>query len=231
VGGCIDGAAGRTCNETTEYYCPNQCTGANGACFFGFCKCAQGWFGTDCSMPTAAVAGANASAVLEELFGEPPPAAGLLACLAAGCRMPGPLPSAQPRPDPQPAAGALALPPCVAALKPYLRDVVALPPTLRSPPPARKRPLIYVYNLPPAYNTRMLQYRIVRCACALGGPQRLAAPCTCCCTAAACTLASPGRPSQEPLPRPRRHLPLQEPLHVALLAPGQRERQPPDGLL
>jgi ferredoxin-thioredoxin reductase catalytic subunit len=31
-------------------------------------------------------------------------------------------------------------------------------------PQARKRPLIYVYNMPPAFTTRMLQYRLSKCA-------------------------------------------------------------------
>lgn len=37
------------------------------------------------------------------------------------------------------------------------------PPAAADPPlvgQQRKRPFIYVYDMPPAYNTRMLQYRV-----------------------------------------------------------------------
>jgi hypothetical protein len=34
------------------------------------------------------------------------------------------------------------------------------PPALHSPSQARKRPLIYVYNMDPIFNSRILQYRM-----------------------------------------------------------------------
>jgi hypothetical protein len=55
--GCnIDGAVGLYCEIPTEMYCPNQCSG-RGVCYYGFCKCEEGWHGTDCSIPTAASLG------------------------------------------------------------------------------------------------------------------------------------------------------------------------------
>ena len=40
-------------------------------------------------------------------------------------------------------------------------------PAAQDPPPApsRKRPLIYVYDMPPEFTTRILQYRITRNHC------------------------------------------------------------------
>jgi hypothetical protein len=49
--------------------------------------------------------------------------------------------------------------------RPWLNKVVRLPPAAAPTPKAgllRKRPFIYVYDMPPAYNTRMLQYRLFR---------------------------------------------------------------------
>lgn len=52
--GCAyDGATGSRCEIPTEMYCPNQCAG-RGVCVYGFCKCLEGWHGTDCSVPTIA---------------------------------------------------------------------------------------------------------------------------------------------------------------------------------
>jgi hypothetical protein len=51
--------------------------------------------------------------------------------------------------------------------RPWLQATSAVPPASLVPPPAatRKRPLIYIYDLPPEFNTRMLQYRVKREAC------------------------------------------------------------------
>jgi hypothetical protein len=38
--------------------------------------------------------------------------------------------------------------------------VLVVPPALASPAPARKRPLIFVYSMPPNITTRMHQYRL-----------------------------------------------------------------------
>lgn len=51
--------------------------------------------------------------------------------------------------------------------RPWLNTYMRLAPAAQDPLPAtrRKRPFIYVYNLPAAYNTRMWQYRVNRGAC------------------------------------------------------------------
>ena len=52
--------------------------------------------------------------------------------------------------------------------KPWVKAVVEIAPeALPSPPPdlLRKRPLIYIYDLPPEFVSRMLQYKIHRLAC------------------------------------------------------------------
>lgn len=42
--GCLlDGWHGRNCNERSEQYCVNQCTG-HGTCHLGFCMCDEGWY-------------------------------------------------------------------------------------------------------------------------------------------------------------------------------------------
>ncbi|KAL6745749.1 exostosin-like glycosyltransferase [Haematococcus lacustris] len=113
--GCVqDGFWGDLCEKRYEQTCINQCSG-HGECVVGFCKCHDGWYGTDCARK---IAGA-------------------------------------------------ALEPSLHESRPWLRQHVGLPleaqPQLPSTP--RKRPLIYIYDLPPAYNARMLQYRIHRDAC------------------------------------------------------------------
>ncbi|KAG2431439.1 hypothetical protein HXX76_009454 [Chlamydomonas incerta] len=47
------------------------------------------------------------------------------------------------------------------------QNVATFPVAARDPPPAptRRRPLIYMYDLDPLFNTRMLQYRLVRTSC------------------------------------------------------------------
>ncbi|KAG2450529.1 hypothetical protein HYH02_005030 [Chlamydomonas schloesseri] len=51
--------------------------------------------------------------------------------------------------------------------RPWLSSHVREPPAALEPPPqpTRKRPLIYVYDLDPLYNARLLQYRIVQTWC------------------------------------------------------------------
>ncbi|KAG2501892.1 hypothetical protein HYH03_000390 [Edaphochlamys debaryana] len=50
--------------------------------------------------------------------------------------------------------------------RPWLKSVMEIPPAaLEAPPPTRRKPLIYVYDMPAAYTSRMLQYRIVTDAC------------------------------------------------------------------
>jgi hypothetical protein len=47
-----DGADGELCEAPTEMYCVNQCAG-HGSCYYGFCKCHDGWYGADCSRKKA----------------------------------------------------------------------------------------------------------------------------------------------------------------------------------
>ncbi len=48
----------------------------------------------------------------------------------------------------------------------HLAGLVVSPPAAQDPPPAptRRRPLIYVYDTDPIFNTKIMQYRIARCA-------------------------------------------------------------------
>ncbi|GLI60030.1 hypothetical protein VaNZ11_002095 [Volvox africanus] len=128
--GCLfDGFSGPLCDEVTETMCPNQCSG-HGECDSGFCKCHEGWYGTDCARKVAGqpmepgLHEADRRPWLAEAVRVAPEAAA--AALAAGGE----------------AAGAAA----ATVTQPGLKQ-------------ARRRPLIYVYDLPPAYNARMLQYR------------------------------------------------------------------------
>eukprot|EP00884_Botryococcus_braunii_P019031 jgi/Botrbrau1/5811/Bobra.0155s0033.1 len=63
-------------------------------------------------------------------------------------------PGIKPLPDPRKA-------------KPWLKPVFVPPPSAGDPPPSatRLRPLIYVYDLPADYNTRLLQYRFPSNSC------------------------------------------------------------------
>ncbi|KAL6745753.1 exostosin-like glycosyltransferase [Haematococcus lacustris] len=113
--GCYqDGYYGNECEKRYEQTCMNQCSG-HGECVVGFCKCHDGWYGTDCA---------------RKIAGAP-------------------------------------MEPSLLESRPWLRQHVGLPleaqPQLPSTP--RKRPLIYIYDLPPAYNARMLQYRVYGPAC------------------------------------------------------------------
>jgi hypothetical protein len=50
---------------------------------------------------------------------------------------------------------------------PWIQDVIIEPPAAADPPVLvrRLRPLIYVYDLPPDYNSRLLQYRNLPFTC------------------------------------------------------------------
>lgn len=44
----LDGLAGPTCEERAAVFCINQCSG-HGECHRGWCKCHEGYHGTDCA--------------------------------------------------------------------------------------------------------------------------------------------------------------------------------------
>lgn len=46
-----DGLWGRFCEVPVQSICINQCSG-RGFCRGGFCQCSDGWYGTDCSIPS-----------------------------------------------------------------------------------------------------------------------------------------------------------------------------------
>jgi hypothetical protein len=49
--------------------------------------------------------------------------------------------------------------------RPWIKEFAKLPTAALPEPPAglqRRRPFIYVYDMPPAYTSRMLQYRLDR---------------------------------------------------------------------
>ncbi|XP_050227450.1 uncharacterized protein LOC126677057 [Mercurialis annua] len=46
-----DGLFGRFCEVPVQSICINQCSG-HGYCRGGFCQCDNGWYGTDCSIPS-----------------------------------------------------------------------------------------------------------------------------------------------------------------------------------
>ncbi|KAG2491270.1 hypothetical protein HYH03_010277 [Edaphochlamys debaryana] len=51
--------------------------------------------------------------------------------------------------------------------RPWLASATITPPAAADPPPqsTRRRPLIYVYDTDPVYNTRLIQYRLTKLAC------------------------------------------------------------------
>ena len=51
----LDGLAGRTCEDPTEMFCNNQCSG-RGDCWLGFCRCHPGWWGHDCAHRDSSIA-------------------------------------------------------------------------------------------------------------------------------------------------------------------------------
>ena len=49
--------------------------------------------------------------------------------------------------------------------RPWLSPHIRTPAAFDPPTPTRPRPLIYVYDLPPIFNTRLVQYRVDRNYC------------------------------------------------------------------
>ncbi|KAE8718612.1 hypothetical protein F3Y22_tig00110009pilonHSYRG00167 [Hibiscus syriacus] len=111
-----DGLWGRFCEVPVESVCINQCSG-HGHCRGGFCQCNNGWYGTDCSIPSVVSA-----------IGEWPK-----------------------------------------WLKPAHVDITSNEGTGRlanlNAAVEKKRPLIYVYDLPPDFNSLLLEGRHFKFEC------------------------------------------------------------------
>eukprot|EP00798_Chlamydomonas_sp_ICE-L_P012371 gene12371-15556_t len=121
--GCsLDGIDGEYCQIMKEGFCPNQCSGL-GECVYGFCKCYEGWYGTDCARKKAG------------LPMEPSNIGTARPRLAASAKLPRVMLDPQRQP----------------AREQESKD--------RAVKTTRKRPFIYVYDIPAEYNTRMLEYK------------------------------------------------------------------------
>lgn len=111
----VDGLAGKGCNVPVEHTCINQCSG-HGECNLGFCKCYEGWYGTDCSR--------YKKGYFETISN-------------------------------------------MHTTKPFLKALITPPKASEEPQmvPTRKRPLIYVYDMPSKFNQHLLSYRIAKGEC------------------------------------------------------------------
>eukprot|EP00887_Chlorella_sp_A99_P003579 scaffold7.g3579.t1 len=173
----LDGLGGPGCNVTYEQTCPNQCNG-HGDCKLGFCK----WW-------VCGLRSLHRSLLLLRLLPSPGRAAALVhwywavrQALSGLCRRPFPrmadsfrclwprlaAPRVQPRRLPPAFASAMAPLPGpasparrtgLAAVRPWVAEVVHTPAAAEALKD-RTRPLIYVYDLDPLYNQRMLEYRL-----------------------------------------------------------------------
>ncbi|KAF3328054.1 glucuronosyltransferase [Carex littledalei] len=101
---------GRVCEIPTICSCLNQCSG-HGHCRGGFCQCDSGYYGIDCSIPTASV-----------------------------------------------------LQKWPAWLRPSIVELPHNSPNVKTAV-RKKRPLIYVYDLPPEFNSHLLEGRHYRMEC------------------------------------------------------------------
>ena len=141
------------CMGAKEAFCPAQC-GGRGECDLGFCRCHSGWYGTDCSrkaaLGTNGMADAGGSAGGASLSDE--------GQLAEDPALQENTPSVFAR--------------VATLLRPWLPPGVAQKLDGGSSSSRRgagaslrQRPFIYVYDLPPLYNARMLQYKNKPNAC------------------------------------------------------------------
>ncbi|XWS59169.1 hypothetical protein CRYUN_Cryun08bG0099000 [Craigia yunnanensis] len=111
-----DGLWGRFCEVPVESVCINQCSG-HGHCRGGFCQCYNGWYGTDCSIPSVV------SPIGEWPKWLRPAQVDILSNELTG-------------------------------------SLVNLNATVK-----KKRPLIYVYDLPPEFNSLLLEGRHFKFEC------------------------------------------------------------------
>lgn len=185
-----DGWDGPTCEDPHEAFCINQCSG-HGECQHGFCKCHAGWFGHDCAYRTADTPWTpgkhRATCYMSEAGPSGPPAClqrlhGVGAWAAVGWNA---LPRGLRPLCARDAAG------MEDKERPWLKLHVNTP-AARDPEPdaTRRRPLIYIYELPAVYNTNLLQV-----GCRSGANNRVPGGCL---TAALCCrqpcLAVPDQP-------------------------------------
>ncbi|XP_078442149.1 uncharacterized protein LOC144711888 isoform X2 [Wolffia australiana] len=112
-----DGLWGDYCEIPTVSSCINQCSG-HGHCRGGFCQCERGWYGIDCSIPSA-----------QSFIGEWP---GWLNTVAAI------IPQSNPESR-------------------KIETIIAIV--------GKRRPLIYVYDLPPEFNSHLLEGRDLKYHC------------------------------------------------------------------
>ncbi len=122
VCGCaIDSLTGPLCEAPKEAFCVAQCSG-RGACDLGFCRCREGWYGSDCSRK---VAGAEEEEPLDV--------------------SPWLQPVLKRLPRASDGLNAAAGEQTHKAAMEHRRRI---------------RPYIFVYDLPPMFNSHMLQYRL-----------------------------------------------------------------------
>lgn len=112
-----DGTFGQFCEVPVKCTCLNQCSG-HGYCRGGFCQCDSGWYGTDCSIPSALSSIRDWPQWLRPSTIHLPETAHLIT------------------------------------------DTVNIDAVVK-----KKRPLIYVYDLPPEFNSHLLEGRHWRFEC------------------------------------------------------------------
>lgn len=161
--GCpFDGVDGPGCRATVEHTCLNQCSGHGKCVQQGFCQCLPGWYGVDCAYPssTAAVAAGQQSVspwVAHTAVDAWRCYTTQQECLEERVEAAWHQTIAGWFPSPSlPAAGAASLQqPALAATPSTSKQVAA----------GRRRPLIYVYNIPDSVVSHVYQYRRIKESC------------------------------------------------------------------
>ncbi|PNW76519.1 hypothetical protein CHLRE_11g467660v5 [Chlamydomonas reinhardtii] len=139
--GCQEeGLHGALCSDVSEETCLNQCSG-RGECDSGFCRCLDGWYGHDCARRKA---------------GEPTDVPGLQESRPWLKPLVVPVPAAATEP---PTAAATATAVTAAG------STAAGSTASEQAPAGRLRPLIYIYDLPPEFNSRMHQFKLTNDHC------------------------------------------------------------------
>ncbi len=140
-----DGQSGKSCDLPTEQFCLSHCNG-HGACLMGYCKCHEGWYGTDCSRRVAGREGPLESGINPEEqswlkdYAQLPPAAQEHEQQQEQGQQ-----EEQQEQEEQQQDHSTA------------RRLSSGGSAQQGRPARRRRPYIYVYDMPPAYTTRMLQ--------------------------------------------------------------------------